>query len=204
MNFKEDEIFLINVLGKRMPFAKKFKYEMKSDDLAKIYEGLAKMPTKVAVIDDAGYLMTNAFMKGHRGGDQFKLYNDIGDMMWGLVNVIKNSLPEDVIVYLMFHDDTDDNGNVRIRTIGKLLDQKVCLEGMVTICLRCLIKNGQHVFITQSDGYDLAKSPEGMFEAEIDNDLKLVDDTIRSYYGFANIIAPVKEPTKEEPKENKK
>ncbi|MBQ0165360.1 MAG: AAA family ATPase [Bacteroidales bacterium] len=184
LNFKEDEIFLINVNGKRLPFPKKFKYVGRTDNIKTIMEQLAKMPTQTAVIDDAGYLMTNMFMRGHGQGDQFKLYNSIGDMMWNLINFIQMSLPEHVIVYMMFHDEATDQGDVKIRTIGKLLDQKVCLEGMVTICLRCAVKGGKHVFLTNSDGTDICKSPEGMFPEEIENDLKAVDTQIRKFWGI--------------------
>lgn len=181
-NFKEDEIFLVNVNGKRLPFNKKFKYTGKSADVRTIIDQLQKMPCKTAVIDDAGYIMTDMFMKGHTGGDQFKLYNTIADEMYTLVASIQRLLPEDVNVYLMFHEERSDNGDSKLLTIGKLLDQKICLEGLVTVVLRCIVKGGQHLFITNSDGSDIAKSPEGMFEMEIENDLRMVDDRIREFW----------------------
>lgn len=184
LNFKEDEIFLVNTIGKRMPFSKQFKYELKSDNIQLIREKLKAMPCKVAVIDDAGYLMTNTFMRSHGKGDQFQLYNTIGDTMWGLFRFIKTDLPDDVLVYVMMHEESDDFGNTKLRTIGKLLDQKVCLEGMVTICLHCIAKGKEHVFVTNSNGLGIEKSPEGMFDFEISNDLKLVDDTIRNYWNL--------------------
>lgn len=184
LNFKEDEIFLVNTIGKRMPFSKQFKYELKSDNIQLIREKLKAMPCKVAVIDDAGYLMTNTFMRSHGKGDQFQLYNTIGDTMWGLFRFIKTDLPDDVLVYVMMHEESDDFGNTKLRTIGKLLDQKVCLEGMVTICLHCIAKGKEHVFVTNSNGLGIEKSPEGMFDFEIANDLKFVDDTIRTYWNL--------------------
>jgi hypothetical protein len=76
-------------------------------------------------------------------------------------------------------------GETKIRTIGKLIDNKVCLEGMVTICLRCMSDQGKHFFRTQTDGFDITKSPEDMFtDPEIDNNLKFVDDTVREFYGW--------------------
>ena len=186
INFGEDEIFLVNTIGKRLPFRSKFKYEIKTDDFGKIANGLRKMPTKTAVIDDSGYLMTNAFMRGHSapksGSSTFDLYNDIADSFWSLITVIKNELPDDVIVYMIMHEDTTDYGETKLRTIGKLLSEKVCIEGMSTVVLRCVVRDGKHLFITQSDGNDISKSPEGMFELEIENDLKFVDDSIRSYW----------------------
>ena len=188
INFGEDEIFLVNTIGKRLPFRSKFKYEIKTDDFGKIANGLRKMPTKTAVIDDSGYLMTNAFMRGHSapksGSSTFDLYNDIADNFWSLITVIKNELPDDVIVYMIMHEDTTDYGETKLRTIGKLLSEKVCIEGMSTVVLRCVVRDGKHLFLTQSDGSDISKSPEGMFDRAIENDLKSVDSTIREFWGL--------------------
>lgn len=190
LNFAEDEIFFVNVIRKRLPFRKKFKYEYQSDSVKSIKAGLKKMPTKTAVIDDAGYLQTNTFMRGHSapkaGSSSFDLYNTIADDFWELIEFIKNELPEDVIVYIIMHELTNDYGLTKLRTIGKLLDEKVCIEGMVTIALRCMCDGTKHYFRTQNDGNDITKSPEGMFELEIENDLKTVDTAIREYWGFDN------------------
>ena len=187
-NFAEDEILFINVEEKDLPFRKKFKYTLASESYRTIQEQLSKMPLKTAVIDDAGYLITNMFMRGHsagfKGKDVFELYNEIGDRFWGLMKHIK-SLPQDVIVYIIMHDESNDAGEVKLKTIGKLLDEKVNIQGMVTIVLRCMSENGRHFFRTHTDGYDITKSPEDMFESdEIDNDLKFVDTVIREYYGL--------------------
>lgn len=187
-NFGEDEIFFINVEKKLLPFRKKFKYELKSDDPILIMEQLSKMPTKVAVVDDTTFIMTNMFMRGHRnmkGNQQFELYNNIADGIWHMYEFVKNNLPNDVIVYFIHHEDSDDFGQTRIKTIGKLLDSKVCIEGIVTICIRCMSKDGKHYFKVDTDGSDLSKAPEEMFPVgEFENDLKLVDSTIREYYGM--------------------
>ncbi len=186
--FAEDEILLINIEGKTLPFRKKFKYVCKTDNIDTIISQLQKMPCKTAVIDDAGYLMTHHFMDNHRnkkGNASFDMYDDIADKMYFLVQRIKKELPEDVIVYIILHEDTNDMGETKLRTIGKLIDNKVCLEGMVTICIRCMSDNGKHFIRTQTDGFDITKTPEDMFDAvEIDNNLKLVDDTIRKFYGW--------------------
>lgn len=188
-NFGEEEIYLINTIGKRLPFKNGFKFVTTSDNLDVIKAGLKKMPMKTAVIDDAGYLMTNAFMRGHatpkKGSSSFDLYNDIADGFWGLLNFVKTELPEDVLVYYLLHEDTSDYGETRLRTIGKLLNDKVCIEGMATVVLRCMTEGTAHFFRTQSDGMDISKSPEGMFEElKIENDLKAVDDRIRDYWGL--------------------
>lgn len=188
--FAEDEIFLVNPIGKRLPFPGKFKYTAKTDNYQTIINGLKQMPTKIAVIDDAGYLLTNTFMRGHSapkaGSSTFDLYNDIADNFWRLFMFIQQQLPDDVIVYVMMHEQETDFGGVKLRTIGKLLDEKVSIEGMVTIALRCLVDGDRHYFRTQTDGSDVSKSPEDMFELEIDNDLKAVDTRIRDFWGLAH------------------
>lgn len=186
--FAEDEILLFNIEGKSLPFKSSFKYICRTDSVDVIIEQLQKMPCKIAVIDDAGYLMTHHFMNNHRnkkGNSSFDMYDDIADKMYFLVQRIKTEVPEDVRVYIMLHEDTNDAGDTKIRTIGKLIDNKVCLEGMVTICLRCMSDEGKHFFRTATDGYDITKTPEEMFdETEIDNNLKFVDDTICEFYGM--------------------
>lgn len=186
-SFAEDEIFLVNVERKALPFRKKFKYVFRCDNAEKIKEGLKKMPTKTAVIDDAGYILTNRFMRENgvnkSGSSVYDTYNNIGRDFWGLFEFIKRELPDDVVVYVLMHDETDEYGNVKLKMMGRLLEQKVCVEGMVTICLRCVIEDSKHYFVTNSDGRDISKSPEDMFaEMKIDNDLKAVDKIIREYY----------------------
>lgn len=190
-NFGEDEILLVNTVNKRLPFPKKFKYEYKTAEVPKVRAALRKMSDyniKIAVIDDFGYQQTAKFMAGHnlrQGGSSFDLYNTIADDAYNLIMYIKNDLPYDVIVYLIMHEETNDYGDTKLKTIGKLLDQKVCVEGLVTICLRAM-KEGtkKYFFRTQSDGQDISKSPEDMFPLEIDNDLKAVTDRIREFWGL--------------------
>ena len=186
-NFKKDELGLINVLKKPLPFKGKFDSTIETDDYATIMKAVATTEKKVIVIDDAGYLITNHFMRKHSasggGNSVFTLYNELGDHFWTLIEFIKNKVSEDKIVYLMMHENTDDSGDVKPKTIGKLLDEKVCIEGMFTIVLRAMVDNDRHYFKTQSDGSDVCKTPIDMFEKkEIDNDLKMVDETIRKYY----------------------
>jgi hypothetical protein len=188
-NFKEDEIFFINVEGKELPFRGGFKYTAALDDPATIIDQLNKMPCKTAVIDDSGYIMTHMFMRQHRnkkGSASFDMYDDIADSMYNLVKGIKALSPEKN-VYIMMHEDIDDLGGTKLLTFGKLLDNKVNLPGMVTICLRAVTEQGKHLFRTTTDGTDITKAPMGMFEEEtIDNDLKAVDDVIRNYYNTDN------------------
>lgn len=186
-NCVDNENFtVINVLDKPYPF-KGHIVTLSTDDYETVKKGLLQAKAKSLVIDDAGYLITNQFMNGHSnagaGNAVFSFYNKIGDHFWGLIEFIKKSVPENKIVYVIMHEDTDDFGNIRPKTIGKLLDEKVCIEGMFTIVLRSIVQNGKHIFLTESDGTDVAKTPIGMFETtEIDNDLFAVDKAIRDYY----------------------
>lgn len=184
-NLPPDKTALINVLGKPLPFKGRFD-QIITDDYAKIMGAIKAAKREIIVIDDMGYLMTNAFMRNHAaqgaGNAIFQLYNSIGDTFWNLIEMVRR-LPDNKRVYMMMHEDVNEFGAVKPKTIGRMIDEKCCLEGMFTICLRCIISNGKHVFRTQSDGLDVAKSPLGMFDAdEIPNDLAMVDRAICEYY----------------------
>ena len=187
---------LINVLKKPLPFRGAIP-TIQTDDYNYIMRAMQSSQAKSIVIDDAGYLITNHFMRGHstagKGNGVFALYNDLGDQYWKLVQFVVNTLPEDKIVYFMMHEDKNDFGDVKPKTIGKMLDEKVCLEGLFTIVLRCITDGDRHLFITQSTDGAVSKSPMGMFpELEIDNDLYMVDQIIREYYGFDKAEEAVK------------
>ena len=176
---------MVNVLNKPLPFKGKIP-SIVSDDYGQVMKSLAGSKAKSIVVDDAGYLITNYFMRNHSskgaGNAIFSMYNTIADNFWNLIEFIKK-LPADKIVYVMMHEDVNDFGDIKPKTIGKMLDEKICLEGMFTIVLRCVQENGKHLFITQAEGGAVSKSPMGMFEdLEIDNDLLMVDKTIREYY----------------------
>lgn len=182
-----EEWNLINVLGKPLPFKGKVP-QVVTDDYSMVMKCIAGSKANSIVIDDAGYLITNYFMRNHsskgQGNAIFSMYNTLADNFWNLVEFIKK-LPDEKIVYIIMHEDTDDFGNIKPKTIGKLLDEKICLEGMFTIVLRGIQENGKHLFVTQADGGAVSKSPMGMFEnLEIDNDLLYVDAKIREYYGL--------------------
>lgn len=188
-NFGEDELALINVMHKPLPFKKQFKSVANTDDYMDIMKKIFATEKKAIVIDDAGYLITNYFMNNHskagQGNAVFSLYNELADKFWTLIEFIKNRLPDDKIVYVIMHEDKNEFGDIKPKTIGRLLDEKVCVEGLFTIVIRTTVESGKHIFLTQSDGADVTKTPIDMFEdAEIDNDLKLVDTTIRDYYGM--------------------
>ena len=185
MNLDPAKTALISVLGKPLPFKGKFD-QVVTDDSAKIIGIVKAAKRNIIVVDDVGYTMTNMFMRDHAAGGGgnavFSLYNNIGDKFWNMIEAVRK-IPEDKRVYFIMHEEQNDFGNVRPKTIGKMIDEKVCLEGMFTIVLRCIVSNGKHVFRTQSDGLDVAKTPIGMFDdLEIPNDLAMVDKAICDYY----------------------
>lgn len=188
-NIKETTL-VINPNRKPLPFKNNDNLKlMNCDEYLKIKAALKtayEKGAKIAVIDDAGYLMTAKFMAGHRqakGGSQFDLYNEIGDNFYSLIKFANDELPDDMIVYMTMHEEMNDMGYTKPKTIGKLLDDKVCIEGLFTIVLHALKLDGKYQFATNTDGLDVTKSPIGMFDTEyIDNDLQLVTDKIREYY----------------------
>lgn len=187
-NFKSDEILHINVMRKPLPFKGRFAETYNGDDYAGIAKAINDTKKKTIVIDDAQYLMANEFMRRsfEKGYDKF---TEIGYNFWTLINSVSTDLPYDVIVYFLMHTDSDDAGNEKAKTIGKLLDEKITLEGMTSVVLKTAVKDGVYTFLTQNNGHDTVKSPLGMFSTyEIDNDLKMVDDTIRKYWDLETPI----------------
>lgn len=188
-NLPPEKTAVINVLGKPMPFRGALANparQLHSDEYAVVASAIARTKRPVIVLDDAGYLITNQFMRGHSasggGNAVFTLYNQIADNFYNLIRDIRMKEGSQR-VYLIMHEDRSDSGDVKPKTIGKLTDDKVCVEGMFAICLRCMVKDGRHIFRTQSDGFDVAKTPMGMFDCdEIDNDLAKVDEAICAYY----------------------
>ena len=147
-----------------------------------------RTPKKIYVVDDSQYIMANEFFDraAEKGYDKFV---DIGANFRNLVHMVNNELPDDVIVYFLHHPETDQNtGKLKAKTIGRMLDEKLTLEGCFDIVLMTRTDGHDHWFATQSDGTNTAKSPEEMFPDRIPNDLALVDRTIREYYGLAPIV----------------
>lgn len=185
-NFNPEDLKVINVANKPLPFKNKFE-SVSTDDYRAIIKTLKMNDKKVVVIDDAQYLMANEFMRRatERGFDKF---TEIAQNFWTLVNTVKD-LPANQVVYFLAHIERDANGNEKIKTIGKLLDEKITVEGMFTIVLKTNVTDGVYSFITQNSGHDTVKSPIGMFPSiVIDNDLKYVDEKIRNYYEIGDFL----------------
>lgn len=183
-NFKPGELAIINVAGKPLPFRSELK-TLVTDNYKKIESALLNMKAPSAVIDDAQYLLANEFMR--RSGELgYQKYTDMAKNYWSLIaETICKQMPPNKIVYFMSHIDRDQNGFEKVKTIGKLLDGKITVEGLFTIVLKTHVEDGKYTFFTQNSGTDTVKSPIGMFpDVQIDNDLKAVDDAIREYYNL--------------------
>lgn len=198
-NLDPDKVGIFLCEKNRLPFRKKFitykvrNMQKEEEGKVTIYRQSAviqtmlrhpKAPKKIYVIDDSQYIMANEYFDraSERGYDKFV---DIGANFRNLVHLVNNELPDDVIVYFLHHPETDANtGRMKAKTIGKMLDEKLTLEGCFDIVLHARTDGQAHWFATQSDGTDTAKSPEEMFEDRIPNDLAFVDKTIREYYGM--------------------
>lgn len=186
-NFGEDELSLVNVNGKPLPFRTQFRNILNSDDYSKITEFVRKQNTKSIVIDDTQYLMANEFMRRSKETG-FQKFTDIGKNFWELIKLTE-TLPADTIVYFLSHLETGEDGRQKSKTIGKLLDEKITVEGMFTTVLKTVVVDGKYLFATQTDGNDTCKSPIGLFSSMyIDNDLKAVDEALRIYYRFKEEI----------------
>jgi hypothetical protein len=181
-NFKPEEVCIVNVSGKPLPFRNKHK-TFNTDDYSAIDAAIRKAPTKSIVIDDATYLMTGEYMRT-ANVTGYQKFVTLALNFYSLVKMAA-SMPDDKIIYFLGHVDTDVNGNEKFKTIGKMLDEKITLEGMFTIVLKTVVQDGKYFFSTQNNGQDTVKSPMGMFEAPlIENDLAFVDSKIREYYGI--------------------
>lgn len=179
-NFSPDEVGIYNVAGKPFPFRKKLN-SFKTDDYSSIQSSMAKGTYKIYVIDDSQYLMAfESFRFANVTG--YGKFTNIAVNFKNLVSYVADKLPPDTIVYFLHHTETTDLGKIKAKTIGKMLDTQLTLEGLFSIVLLCVAEKGEHKFITNSDGTNTAKSPMEMFPPEIDNDLKAVDTAIREYY----------------------
>lgn len=183
-NFEPDEVGIFAVEKSLLPFKKNFKIAKHADykTIMSCFKGGTKL--KKYIIDDSQYLLVNElFDKAKDTG--YGKFTDIAVHFRDLIHYINHNLPDDVIVYFLHHSETDTNtGKTKAKTVGKMLDNQLTVEGCFSIVLLCAAEGTEHYFITQSDGYTTAKSPEGMFDVKIPNDLKAVDTAIREYYSL--------------------
>lgn len=193
-NLDPAKTLLIQSIPKPLPFkAKGWKARaslkdpgniIQTDDAILMEKLLRTSPHDVVVVDDFQYVMANEYMR-RTAETGYQKFTDIGKNAWNVLTAATQLAPQRR-VYILAHTATDDTGRTRIKTIGKMLDEKITLEGMVTIVLRTSVRDGQYTFSTQNDGSDTVKSPLGMFsERFIPNDLAAVDAAIVDYYELA-------------------
>lgn len=181
-NFNPGDVGILNVAGKPLPFRNKLavannvRYEG-------IKQALMRASKKSYVIDDSQYLMAFESFE-HAKETGYGKFTNMAINFYELVQTAIAKTPDDVIVYFLHHTELGDDGKVKAKTLGKMLDNQLTVEGLFSIVLLCQTEGSEHIFITNSDGSNPAKSPMDMFEMKIPNDLKYVDDTIRDYYGM--------------------
>lgn len=184
-NFDPAEVGIFNVASKPLPFRKALR-KVDGATYATILQGLASPKLRCYVIDDSQYLLAFAsFDRAKETG--YQKYTDFALDFRGLIDFVIRKTPPDCIVYFLHHTEVTDTGRIKAKTIGKMLDNQLTVEGLFSIVLLCRTDGSQHWFETQSDGYTTAKSPMDMLDREIDNDLKAVDTAIRAYWGIAPI-----------------
>lgn len=190
-NFKENDVRILNVASKPLPFRNVNKLKKADKATYAMIKGAVKSGQTLSyVVDDAQYLMAfESFDKINETG--YSKFSAMAKNYEDMLRTIQEDTSPDTIVYIMQHIDKDDDGNIKAKTLGKMLDQQLTVEGLFSIVLLAKAEERRHFFVTQSDGTNPCKSPIGMFdEIEIDNDLKMVDDTIREYYGMKKADAP--------------
>lgn len=189
-NFSSDEVSIINVSGKPLPFRKKLQ-TWSTNNYQEIISVLPRITTPAIVIDDATYLIVDEFVRNAKVSG-YQKFTDMAQNFAALIEIAR-LLPGDKIVYFMGHSEQSEDGREHFKTIGKMLDEKVVVEGKFSIVLKTIVKDGRYMFSTHNNGQDTVKTPMGMFDTDtIDNDLRMVDQTIREYYGIT------KEDTKHE------
>ena len=179
-NFDPSDVGIFNVASKPLPFRKKLN-KVDNASYQIMYKVLGEPKLKSYVIDDSQYLMAfEMFDRAKETG--YGKFTDVALNFRNLIHYVITCVPEDVIVYFLHHTEVTDTGKVKAKTSGKMLDNQLTVEGLFSIVLMAKTDGQRYYFETQSDGYSTCKSPMDMFEKEIDNDLKMVDTTIREYW----------------------
>lgn len=180
-NLPKDSYGLIECEKTMLPFrgGKKFARTKDFGQLRGIIGEYAKRYDTV-VVDDFGYCVTDMFIHRINDKDQFAIYKAIAAEVYNTVEFV-NDLPQNVVVYITMHTDSDAFNNIIPKLMGKMVNEKIDLLGMVNVCLLCEVVDGEHVFIV--DGKPPAKCCGIFDEAKLPNDLKLVNDGIHAYIG---------------------
>lgn len=204
-NLDPERCLLIQSVKKPLPFRstgwKRYSPETKegnvfvtdkSETIVRIINGTS---APIIIIDDFQYIMANEFMRRvldkESGNAAFAKYNEIARSVWDIINAAAQA--GDVKrVYMLSHTQSSEDGNVKIKTIGKLLDEKITIEGMFTMVMRTHVNQGEYLFSTHNSGHDTVKTPLGMFADDyIPNDLAAVDAAITEFYEIGDVVSLV-------------
>lgn len=198
-NMNPDDVLLIQAVKKPLPFrsAKWVRCTkanpkgsiLVTDNAQTIVGAMQRTHKPIIVIDDFQYILANEFMRrvldNETGNAAFAKYNEIARNAWDIL-MTAGKLADETRVYILAHTQEDDNGRIKAKTIGKLLDEKITLEGLLTIVMRTAVINGQYLFSTQNSGSDTVKTPLDMFiEEHVPNDLAAIDQIITDYYAIS-------------------
>lgn len=182
-NFQKGEVLVLNVAGKRLPFRGALDI-VNNATYEKIGKALMAQQYKTYVVDDSQYLLAfDMFDRAKETG--YGKFTDLAVRFKNMLTYVNQKTPDDCVVFFLHHTETDENGRIKAKTVGKMLDNQLTVEGLFSVVLLAQTDGDNYRFVTQSDGATTAKSPMGMFEREIDNDLKLVDTAIREYWQLA-------------------
>ena len=188
-NLKPADTLLIQPVKKPLPFKSKDWAVVtkaggniiQTDLSLKICEVLTKTKRKIIIIDDFQYIMANEFMRRSHEKSYDK-FNDIARQAWDIITCAAN-LPQDVRVYFLSHIESNDFGKEKVKTIGRMLDDKITIEGLFSTVLKTAVRDGEYFFTTKNNGNDTVKSPIDLFDKDlIDNDLAKIDAQIVEYY----------------------
>ena len=196
-----EETYIINVAKKELPFkgseklynAEKKNYKEVDDanEISRLLKTISeKAPhIKNIIIEDSNYIMGfNIVSKATEVG-----FTKFSVMARDMVDLFRTArqLRDDIKVFYFTHPETvEDGGEIigyKIKTAGKMIDNQVLLEGLLTVCLYTNVeetKDGAtYSFITNRYKKMPAKSPDGMFaETKIPNNLQLVVNALNEYY----------------------
>ena len=186
-NFNKDELVIYNVAGKPLPFRGGTQLN-RADNVSynTIMQNMSKKKFRCYVIDDSQYLL--AFELFERVAEKtYDKFTEMAVHFYDLIQFVIRQMPPDCIVYFLHHTD-DIDGKVKAKTVGKMLNEKLTVEGLFSIVLMAKNLDGHYIFRTHSDGRDTVKTPMDMFgQDEIDNDLKAVHAAIREYYNMKGL-----------------
>ena len=181
-NYKKGEVCVLNVAGKPLPFRADLDV-VNNATYESIGQTLKQNKFKSYVVDDSQYLLAfEMFDRAKETG--YGKFTDIALRFRNMLSFVARNTPDDCIVYFLHHTEETETGKIKAKTVGKMLDNQLTVEGLFSIVLLASTDGTHYKFTTQSDGVTTAKSPMDMFEREIDNDLKFVDETIRSYWNL--------------------